>query len=135
MGLSLRSKAACHGAVPPTASESRWPAPFAGSVIGTRPARCAKPRGGDPRSHRIETYRDIILAAVDAKVDITLVELSQLLRDRHGAAIALSTIWRFLDRHAMTIGKKRHTPASRHGPTSPRGVRLGSTLRPVSHHA
>ena len=56
-------------------------------------------------SHRIEAYRDIILAAVDAKVDITLVELSQLLRDRHGAAFAPSTIWRFLDRHAMTLKK------------------------------
>lgn len=78
----------------------------------------AKPRGGDLRSHRIEAYRDIILAAVEAKVDITLVELSQLLRDRHGAAFAPSTIWRFFDRHAMTLKKKQRTPASRHGPTS-----------------
>lgn len=68
-------------------------------------AVCAKPRGGDLRSHRIEAYRDTILAAVDAKVDITLVELSQLLRDRHGAAFASSTIWRFLDRHAVTLKK------------------------------
>ena len=68
-------------------------------------AVCAKPRGGDLRSHRIEAYRDIILTAVDAKVDITLVELSQLLRDRCSAAFAPSTIWRFLDRHAMTLKK------------------------------
>jgi len=65
----------------------------------------AKPRGGDLRSHRIEAYRNIILGAVDAKVDITLVELSQLLRDSHGVAFAPSTIWRFLDRHAMTLKK------------------------------
>lgn len=68
-------------------------------------AMCAKARGGDLRSHRIEAYRDILLAAVEAKVDITLVELSQLLRERHGTAFAPSTIWRFLDRHAMTLKK------------------------------
>ncbi len=71
----------------------------------TTGATRAKPRGGDLRSHRIEAYRDVILAAVEAKVDITLVELSQLLRDRHGASFARSTIWRCLDRHAMTLKK------------------------------
>jgi transposase len=65
----------------------------------------AKPRGGDLRSHRIEAYCDIILAAVEAKVDVTLVELSEMLRDRHGATFAPSTIWRCLDRHAMTLKK------------------------------
>lgn len=68
-------------------------------------ATCARPRGGDLRSHRIEAYRDVILAAVETQVDITLVELSQLLRDRHGTTFAPSTIWRFLDRHAMTFKK------------------------------
>ncbi|WP_431285033.1 hypothetical protein ACQW02_09555 [Humitalea sp. 24SJ18S-53] len=46
----------------------------------------AKPRGGDLRYHRIEAYRVITLVAVEVQVDITLVELSQLLHDRHGAA-------------------------------------------------
>jgi hypothetical protein len=31
---------------------------------------------GDRRSQRAEAYNDIILAAVDAKADITLVELA-----------------------------------------------------------
>jgi len=70
-------------------------------------ATSAKSRGGDLRSHRIEAYRDIILAAVEAKVDITLVELAQLLRDRHGATFAPSTIWRCLDRHGVTFKKNR----------------------------
>jgi hypothetical protein len=60
----------------------------------------AKPQGGDLRSHRIEAYREIILSAIDAQVDITLVELADMLRTTHGAAFAPSTIWRFLDRHA-----------------------------------
>ena len=64
-----------------------------------------RPKGGDLRSQRIEKYRDVILAAIDAQVDITLVELSELLRKQHGASFAPSTIWRFLDRHGMTFQK------------------------------
>lgn len=67
----------------------------------------AKPQGGDRRSHRIEAYRDIILAAIEAQVDITLVELADMLRREHDAAFAPSTVWRFLDRHAMTVKKNR----------------------------
>ena len=79
-------------------------------------ATCAKTKGGDLRSHRIEAYRSIILAAVEAEVDITLAELSAMLRDQHGASFAPSTVWRFLDRHAMTIKKnsaRQRTRAAR----------------------
>ena len=68
-------------------------------------AMCAKPQGGDQRSQRIEAYRDVILGAIDAQVDITLVELADMLRRDHGASFAPSTVWRFLDRHAMTVKK------------------------------
>jgi transposase len=97
-GMSRRGAAERFGVS--VASAIRWLREW--HTIG---ATRAKPRGGDLRSHRIEAYRDVILAAVEAKVDITLVELSQLLRDRHGAVFAPSTIWRFLDRHAMTLKK------------------------------
>ena len=50
----------------------------------------------------------MILAAIDAQVDITLIELSALLRERHGASFASSTIWRFLDRHGITFKKAAH---------------------------
>jgi len=62
-------------------------------------------QGGDLRSHRIEVYRDVILAALEAEVDITLVELAELLRSQHGAWFAPSTVWRFLDRHDLTFKK------------------------------
>ena len=62
----------------------------------------ALPQGGDLRSHRIEAYRDVILAAIEAEVDITLVELAELLRSQHGASFAPSRVWRFLDRHDLT---------------------------------
>ena len=68
----------------------------------------ALPQGGDLRSHYIEAYRDVILAAVEAEVDITLVELAELLRIQHGASFAPSTVWRFLDRHDLTFKKTAH---------------------------
>lgn len=41
---------------------------------------CAKPQGGDRRSHRIEAYRDAILATIEKQTDITLVEMAEMLR-------------------------------------------------------
>ena len=97
-GLSRRAAAERFGVA--AASAIRWVRDWRATGV-TR----AKPQGGDQRSHRIEAYRDIILAAIEAQVDITLVELAGLLREDHGASFAPSTIWRFLDRHAMTIKK------------------------------
>jgi transposase len=71
-------------------------------------ATAAKPKGGDLRSQRIEAYRDTILGAVAAQVDITLVELVELLRREHGASFAPSTIWRFFDRRGVTFKKTAH---------------------------
>jgi transposase len=65
----------------------------------------AKRQGGDRRSQRIEAFADIILEAVANKVDITLIELSEMLRQKHGQHFAPSTLWRFLDRHSMTLKK------------------------------
>jgi transposase len=68
----------------------------------------AAPQGGDRRSRAIEAFADTILAAVeDADKDITLNEIAALLGERHGVSFAPSTIWRFLDRHAMTFKKNR----------------------------
>ncbi len=72
----------------------------------------ARRQGGDRRSQRAEACKDIILAAVDAKVDITLVELAELLRRDHGVAVAPSTVWRLLDRHHMTVKKRQPMPPS-----------------------
>ena len=71
-------------------------------------ARGPRPQGGDNRSHRIEAYRDEILAAVEAKPDMTLVETTEFLRSDHGLRVAPSTVWRFLDRHALTVKKTAH---------------------------
>jgi transposase len=81
----------------------------------------ALPLGGDLRSQRIEGFAPVILGTIEAKVDITLVELAELLEREHGAKFAPSTVWRFLDRHAITFKKNRarHRAATaRRGPAA-----------------
>jgi transposase len=100
------------GALSCNAAAERFDAGIATAVRWVRAFRdtgatAPKPKGGDLRSHRIEFYRDVILAAIEAKADITLVEIADLLRDEHGADFAPSSVWRFLDRHCMTVKKNR----------------------------
>jgi transposase len=67
----------------------------------------AKPQGGDQRSHRIEAHRDLILRAIETKPDLTLEEIAEMLKSAVGGSFAPSSVWRFLDRHAVTFKKKR----------------------------
>jgi transposase len=67
----------------------------------------AKRQGGDQRSQRIEEHHEAIMSAIEAKPDMTLVELSEMLKSERGASFAPSSIWRFLDRHGVTFKKKR----------------------------
>jgi transposase len=70
-------------------------------------ATSAKPQGGDQRSQRIEAYREMILSAIKAKPDMTLVEIAEMLEAETGDSFAPSSVWRFLDRHAITFKKNR----------------------------
>ena len=92
----------------------------------TAGASCARPKGGDQRSHRIEAYRAIILAAIQAQVDTTLVELAEMLRREHHAHSRPARSGGF-STATRSPSKKQRTPASRHGQTSPRGAGCGST--------
>jgi transposase len=91
--------------------------------------RAAKHQGGDRRSERIEIYRSVILAAIEAKVDITLTEIVDLLRREHGVSFAPSTVWRFLDRHAMTL--KKNGARSRAGQARRRRTAQSLARRPA----
>jgi len=64
------------------------------------------------RSCRIEAHAEEILALVDGTPDITLSEIALHLDATHGLKVAQSTVWRLLDRHAMTFKKKPRTPAN-----------------------
>ena len=68
----------------------------------------AKPQGGDCRSRRLKAYGATILSAVEAQVDLTLVELAALVQQRHGARFAPSSLWRFLARQGLSVKKTAH---------------------------
>lgn len=70
-------------------------------------SRRPRPQGGDKRSHRIEAHAQEILALVEKHPDITLAEIVDHLEDKHGLRVALSTVWRFFNRHAVTFKKNR----------------------------
>jgi transposase len=71
-----------------------------------RGTKRAKRQGGDRRSHRIEAHHEFILSAIEAKPDLTLEEIAKMLESEREASFAPSSIWRFLDRHAVTFKKK-----------------------------
>ena len=105
-GLSRRAAAERFGVSP--ASAVRWV-----QAVNTTGSVEAKPQGGDTRSRRIEAFGAVILGAIEAQKDISLVELAELLRTDHGASFAASSVWRFLDRHGMTF--KKNSARSRAG--------------------
>jgi len=118
-GLSRRQAAARFGVAASTAVKwaQRWRA------SGTCRSR---PQGGDRRSGRIEAHAKEILALVARKVDITLVEIGAHLAARHGERFVPHDL--ALPRPSRSDPqKKQRTPASRTGPTSPRGARRGAT--------
>ena len=87
-----------------------------------------KPRGGSVSP--LEEFAAQILALIAEQPDLTLVETVTELRKRR-IRTSRSSLWRFLDRHGITLKKKpasRGTAASRCGPSAP-------TLDPRARHA
>jgi transposase len=78
----------------------------------------ARPMGGDHRS-RLSGHREAVLTLIAHQPDLTLAEIRAELAARHGIAVGQTTIWRFFERHGITV-KKVCTPPSRGGLTSPR---------------
>jgi len=76
-----------------------------------------KAQGGDRTSHRIEVHGDVILAILDEQGDITLEEIRGQLAAR-GIHVAVSTLWRFFDRRAITRKKRPVMRVSKTVPTS-----------------
>jgi transposase len=66
-----------------------------------------RPQGGDKRSQPIEAHAREIMALVGERPDISLAEIAVYLDEMHGLRVALSTVWRLLDRHGMTFKKNR----------------------------
>ena len=109
-GASCRAAAARFGVS--ASSAVRWCARLrdTGSVV---PGAL----GGDRRSGRIEAHAALILQQVERTPDITLGELRAALA-ASGVAAGIATLWRFLDRHRITLKKRRRMRPSRTAPTS-----------------
>ncbi|GBR09810.1 hypothetical protein AOE01nite_36450 [Acetobacter oeni] len=97
-GMTRRAAASRFGISPSTVI--RWVAEWRASGRDH-----ALTQGGDRRSHRVEAWSDFLLAAIETKADISLIELAEKLATEHGVRFAPSTIWRCLDRHDMTVKK------------------------------
>jgi len=109
-GMSCRAAAVRFGVS--AASAIRW---RQRAVREGSPA--PKPQGGDRRSGRIDAHGHLIRAAIAETPDMTLEELTAVLRV-HGVLVGTGTLWRFFDRHQITRKKRPATRPSRTVPTS-----------------
>jgi transposase len=66
----------------------------------------ARPMGGDHRS-RLSGHREAVLTLIAHQPDLTLAEIRAELAARHGLAVGQTTIWRFFERHGITVKKTR----------------------------
>src|SRR5271166_5176638 len=70
------------------------------------------PTGGDRRSGRIEAHRDYLLGLIGRRPDMTLLEIQERLIANCGERFSSSVLWRFFDRHEMTLKKSLRMPRS-----------------------
>jgi hypothetical protein len=63
--------------------------------------------GGDHRS-RLTGRCEAILTLVAHQPDLTLAEIRAELAARHGITVGQTTIWRFFERHRITVKKSLH---------------------------
>jgi transposase len=110
-GASCRAAAARFGVS--ASSAIRWVQAF--RETGTSDA---KPQGGDRRSKRIEAHREFIMETIRDRKDLTLSELQELLVQRRRARFGIGTLWRFFDRHEITVKKRRRMPTNSSAPMS-----------------
>ncbi len=97
-GMSRRGAAARFGVAPSTVIDlvRQWKA------TGSCGARA---QGGDRRSARIEAHAAQVLALIDTTPDISLAEIAEHLLAEHGERFVPSVLWRFFDRHDITVKK------------------------------
>ena len=91
-------------------------------------------QGGDRRSGRIEAEAAFILNRVDAKRDITLAELQAELAGR-GVRVSRGALWRFFQRHDITLKKRPRMRLSRSAPMSWRNANPGKGCVRASTHS
>jgi transposase len=109
-GMSGRQAAARFGVS--AASVSRWRA-----LERAKGTAEPGPLGGDRRSIRIEAHSDLILSLVAEVPDQSIEELRARLAQK-GVTIGYGGLWRFFDRHRITLKKRPPTRPNRIARTS-----------------
>jgi transposase len=74
----------------------------------------------------LAAYHTAIMDRVASHPDETIDELRAWLLNSHGVSASTGGMWNTLDRLGLTFKKRRSTPASRSGPTSPKRGRPGA---------
>lgn len=64
----------------------------------------AKAMGGDRRSHHIEAHAEVIMGLIEARADITLEEIREVLAARKFET-SITSIWRFFERRKISFKK------------------------------
>ena len=70
------------------------------------------PSGAITSPGRIEAQRDYLLGLIGRTPDITLLEIQERLMQNCGERFSVSVLWRFFDRHGVTLKKRPRTPRS-----------------------
>ncbi|MGB0671816.1 MAG: hypothetical protein ACPGNT_09995 [Rhodospirillales bacterium] len=80
----------------------------------------------------MDRYEDFILGLVEARKDITLIEIAEHLVSTHGVLVAPSTISRFFARRGITYKKRQRMLPSNSAKTSSPGANAGLTAKSTS---
>lgn len=123
-GMSCRAAAARFGVSAASAIRRR-------QLVLQHGTPAAKPQGGDCCAAWIDAHAAFILTEIQAKDDITLVELQALLAKR-GTPVRIGTLRRFFDRQRLTRKKGQRMPPSRTAPTSRNAERSSLTASSTS---
>ena len=118
-GQDLRDRVidAALSGLPARRAAARFGIGIATAVVWVRRARetgerRARPQG-QPRRSKLDPHRGFLLGLIEAKDDITLVEMQERLETERGLTASVGTIWTFLDRCTMTVKKRPRMRSSR----------------------
>lgn len=96
-GLSRRAAAARYRIG--IATVIRWAA-LAAATGETKAKRQGRPRGS-----KLDAHEAFLLALIEERDDLTLMEMQDRLRAERGVSVGLGTLWRFFARRAVTWKK------------------------------
>jgi hypothetical protein len=117
LSLDLRERGNRKGTILPPSGGAVWGERIEchplGAQVRSGGALAPKSQGGDRRSQRIEAEAAFIVSAIAEQPDMTLAELQGKLKEG-GKSFGLGTLWRFFQRHRITL--KKNCPRRRAEP-------------------